>query len=646
MDKTSSVLIANERVPRPSPAPRLRLLIEWEPRHRVFAGNLADLILSRRVPQIRITARPVPFWNDVFVPSAPPWTSFLESMLLHLLITILFVWAQSRVWVSVKLFPQPDVTHRSITYYPPKQSFRAAEGRASSVRTRARAKQTQAQRLAQRPTHQPAIPVTPEQKPSLVTPPDIKQTTAALPNLPGSHAVTPMVPFSATAGSRRNGLAEPSAVVAPPPQVDQATARRMALPQASAVAPAPELAGPSAGRAVNSPSPGGLRVVPPAPSVQSPGNLARAGRLSSGLGSLSGAGASVVPPPPSVQGAGTGSRLDPMAAASQVVPPPPSVQNAGNSTRAGRLSSGLSALPGERPNVVPPPPSVQGAGKARLGSMAGGSSEVVPPPPSVQGSGNSGTHGRVASLSADGSTIVPPPPSVQGSGGPAGVTRLHSLSGAGSEVVPPSPSVDGAGNSGRGGRLAALSGDGSPVAPPPPPAAVAASSGGGGGTGKILEPMDPLPTDGASDTAAGNTDNRPAAEELPLGLLGVVFVAPGSSFFSNFEVFVAKRRVGKDKNKDEIQLIKLVYEFLPYQRRLSEYNLNNLPARVIKLKVTPDPSCDESLGQMIQPSTGPSGPAPESQKLPEALRSSDLNAVLPCYRTTAADFLKAMSRSH
>ena len=647
MDKAPAVLIANERVSRPAPVPRLRLLIEWEPRHRVFAGNLADLLLSRRIPPIRITARPVPFWNDVFVPSSPPWTSFLESMLLHLLITILFVWGQSRVWVSVKLFPQPDVTHRSITYYPPKQSFRAAEGRASSVRTRARAKQTQAQRLAQRPAQQPAIPVTPEQKPSLVTPPDIKQATAALPNLPGSHAVTPMVPFSATAGPRRNALSEPSAVVSPAPQVDQATARRMALPQASAVAPAPELAGASAGRAVNSSSPGGVRVVPPPPSVQSPGNSARAGRLSSGLGSLSGAGASVVPPPPSVQGAGTAARLDSMAAASQVVPPPPSVQNAGNSTRAGRLSSGLNALPGERPNVVLPPPSVEGsgngAGKTRLGSMAAGS-EVVPPPPSVSG-GNSGAHGRVASLSADGSTIVPPPPSVQGSGGPAGGTRSRSLSGAGSEVVPPSPSIDRAGNSGRGGQLAALSGDGSPVAPPPS-GAVAANSGGGGGTGKILEPMDPLPTDGAFDPAAGNNENRPAAEELPLGLLGVVFVAPGSSFFSNFEVFVAKRRVGKDKNKDEIQLIKLVYEFLPYQRRLSEYNLNNLPARVIKLKVTPDPSCDESLGQMIQPSTGPSGPAPESQKLPEALRSSDLNAVLPCYRTTAADFLKAMSRGH
>jgi len=585
MDKAPAVLIANERVPRPAPAPRLRLLIEMEPRHRVFVGNLADLLLSRRVPPVRLTGRPVPFWKDVFVPSGVHWTSFLESMLLHILLVILVVWSQSRVWESVKLFPQPAVTHRAITYYPPKQSFRAAEARASSPRARSRVKQTLARKPEQ--PHQPAIPVRPEQKASLVTPPDIKQATANLPNLPGSHTVTPMVPFSATAGPRRNALAEPSAVVAPPPQVGQATARQLALPQASAVAPAPELGVPSAGRPLSAPNGGGVRVVPPPPSLGNPG---AAGRVAS----LTGDG-------------------------SPVVPPPPSVQSAGNSPTARRLASGLNSLSGERPNVVPPPPSVagtgNGAGKARLGSMAGTGSDVVPPPPSV---GTSGAGGRVASLSGEGSPVVAPP-----------------------------PSVEGAGNSARSGRMAALSGDGSPVAPPPAPVAAAsipASNIGGGGTGKILEPMDPLPTGAASDPAANNV-SKPS-EELPLGLLGVVFVPPASSFFSNFEVFVAKRRVGKDKDKDQIQLIKLVYEFLPYQRRLSEYNLNNLPARVIKLKVTPDPGCDESLGQMIAPSADPNGQAADPAKLPEALRSSDLNAVLPCYRTTATDFQKAMSRGH
>ena len=610
MDKAPTGLIANQRLQRSGPPLRLRLLTEVEPGHRVFFRNLADLLLSRRVPQIPITALPVPFWDDVFVPSGAPWSSFLESMLLHLLLIILFVWGQSRVWVSEIQFPQQDAFHRSITYYPLAKSFPATGGRASSVRARSRVKQTSA--------HQPAMPVKPQQKPSIITPPDIKQATARLPNFLGSHAVTPIVPFSATAGPRRNALAGPSGVVAPPPQVDQDTARRLALPEASAVVPAPELGGSSAGRAIKTPNTSGLRVVPPAPSVQNAGNSARAGRLSSGLSSLSGAGSNVVPPPPSVQGAGNAAgdaRLGSMASAgSQVVPPPPAVQNAGNPARAGRSSSELSSLSGAGPNVVPPPPSVQGAGNAggaRLGAMAGAGSQVVPPPPSVQGSG-----------------------------GPAG-GRLGSLSGAGSEVVPPTASIEDAGHSGTGGRLGSLSGNGSQLVPRPPSVERAGNSGAGG-PAKLLEPMDPLPVDAASSTLAVNNEDKSTVEELPVGLLGIVFAAPGSSVFSNFEVFVAKRRVGKDK--DQLQLIKLVYEFLPYQRRLSEYDLNNLPPRVIKLRVTPDPSCDESLGQMIQPHTDPTLPATEYPTLPAALRSSDLNAVLPCYRTTAGDFQKAMSR--
>ena len=126
MDKAPGVLIANQKVQRLEPAPRLRLLIELEPGHRVFFRNLADLLLSRRLPPIPITSRPAPFWGDVFVPSGARWSSFMESMLCHLLLMILFVWGQSRVWVQVKPFPQREAFNRSITYYPPTQSFPAA----------------------------------------------------------------------------------------------------------------------------------------------------------------------------------------------------------------------------------------------------------------------------------------------------------------------------------------------------------------------------------------------------------------------------------------------------------------------------------------------------------------------------------------
>ena len=611
MDKTPAVLTATERVRRSAPVPRLRLLTELEPRHRVFMGNLADLLWSRPAPRIPITSRPGRFWDDVFVPTGAPWSAFLESMLLQSLLIVLFVWGQSRVWVSVNPFPQ-RVVHRSITYYPPARSFPAAEGRASRAPARPRVQHT-----ATPPTaRQPALRVRPQAKPSLVTPPDIKQATAKLPNLPNSQVVPPMVPFAATANPRRNALASPSAVVAPPPDVhpDADQARRLALPQAAAVAPAPELGGPSAraGKVLN---PSDARVVPPPPSVQGAGN-ARTARS----GSMAGAGSQVVPPPPSVQGA-----------------------NGGGGTR-------LSSVAGSGPNIVPPPPLVQGAGNAtgaaRLGSMAGAGSQVVPPPPSVQGAQHPAGSSRLSSLSGAGPNVVPPAPSV---GNGAGAARLGSMAGAGSQqVVPPPPSVQSSSGSAGGGRLNSLSGAGSEVLPPPSSVEGAGNSGAGG----VLQPMDhpllnPLPIDDASAASAasaaqaGNGEDTATLEDLPLGLLGVVFAAPGTSYFSNFEVFVAKRRVGKD----QLQLIKLVYEFLPYQRRLSEYDLNNQKLRVIKLRVIPDPSCDESLAHMIQPQADPTGAVPETPKLPAALLSTDLNAPLPCYRTNADDFRKAMLKA-
>jgi hypothetical protein len=622
MDKAPGVLIANERVPRrvSAPAPRLRLLIELEPRHRVFVQNLADLLLSRRPPQLRLTSRPARYWNDVFVPTGAPWSAFAESMLLHLLLVVLVVWGQSRVWTSVELFPQQRARHTPITYYPPKPSFRAAESRAPSVRARVKHTQPAA--------HQPAMRVTPQQTHSIVTPPDIKQATAPPPNLPGSYTVTPTVPFPATSNLRRNASAGNSGVVAPAPQIDQAAVRRMAPPHASAVAPAPELGGSSAQRATNAANADGSRVVPPPPAVQIAGNSGRGERA----GSLS-ARTNVVPPPPSVQGAGGDARLGSLTGAgSQAVPPPPSLQGTSNSGRAGRLTSGSG------PNVVPPPPSVQGASNgardSRSGSIAG--SQVVQPPPSVQGAGSGSEHARLGALAGAGSEVVKPPPTVDGAGNTGGA-RIGSLSANGSQIVPPPPAVEGASNSvGRPGSLGGNGpGDVSQIAPPPS-SVIGAGNSGGSTAGKLLEPMDPLTQDASSSTPDANNDSKATFEELPLGLLGVVFVPPGTSYFSNFEVFVAKRRIGKD-----LQLIKLVYEFLPYQRRLSEYKLNNLPQRVIKLRVVPDPSCDESLGQMIQTFSDATNKATD---LPAALRSTDLTAMLPCYRTTASDFEKAMTR--
>jgi hypothetical protein len=47
----------------------------------------------------------------------------------------------------------------------------------------------------------------------------------------------------------------------------------------------------------------------------------------------------------------------------------------------------------------------------------------------------------------------------------------------------------------------------------------------------------------------------------------------------------------------------------------------------------------------MQPYSDPTRAAAQYPKLPAALRDFDLNLVLPCYRTTADDFQKAMSRA-
>ena len=49
--------------------PRLRLLLELQPRHEVFFSNLADLFSRRTLAPFKGTSPPGSFWHDVFVPT-------------------------------------------------------------------------------------------------------------------------------------------------------------------------------------------------------------------------------------------------------------------------------------------------------------------------------------------------------------------------------------------------------------------------------------------------------------------------------------------------------------------------------------------------------------------------------------------------
>lgn len=402
-------------------------------------------------------------------------------------------------------------------------------------------------------------------------------------------------------------------------------------------------------------SAGSPSVVPPPPSIEARGGLGGTGVGGSRKSSLSGAGSDIVPPPPSMQGLGGGGN---------------SQSASGAGTGGSRNRNALGGLGGD---IVPPPPSFDrgagggtGGGKGRNAGMPGAGSGIVPPPPSVQGVGSGGTGGRVKSLSAgDGSGVIPPPPSV--SGAPGGTGRTLAGAGSGAGVVPPPPSISGDGQGGSGsGRLTAMNGapGGGPVPPPPstsglgggsgngsgtslngpesaaPPAGGGSGGNGSGGNGSgggpaaysgstgPLQQMDDIP-----DANIPPNPNEPPpvpAEEFPLRFISLPLPGQGSSFFSNYEVIMAERTLPRGRT----QLIKLVYTFLPYQKRLSEYIQSN--ALVYTLRVIRDPRCDESLMQLMWSDTNPDAT--------DMFPGTDKNTKLPCYVTTADDYQRALVR--
>jgi len=664
-------LRSSEAKVRAKSEPELKLLLEVEPAHRVFLDNLVETFLRPSPPPAVPAAKLGRFWGDVFVPSRVPWSSFLESMLWHSLVIAAICLAPS--WMPKEQVRQRSAFRNSSPiYYTPSKSFSAA--RSAPPRTHTRAK-------TQSPSAGQKAMVVPREHHGIVTPPDLKQVLAAArPNLAASNLgapnlTLPAVPLSATERSRLTVPAEPTAVVAPAPGVNQVMAGRAGLPQAAAVGPPPSVNQMMSGRQGTA----GRSGLPQASVARPPPDVAAVSgrRGMAGLGTGATAGAGVIAPPPNVptgmrrggdvnighstvvgpaarlpmheQSAGSGLTYTMLGnnngGGSQVVPPPPSIDGTGIPDGHGRGNS----LSRAGAKVVPPAPSVEGGiSGGRGSSLAGTGLKVVPPAPTVESAGISNGRGRGSSLSGGGSQVVPPPPSVDGAGGSGGTGRGNSLYGGGSRVVPPPPIVDGVGNGTGGGRAGLMASAGSQAALPPQ--LLPGEEAGYGYAGSADHPAAPSPDPRAGMSPSAVTDQA-VAQEMPLRLIGLALALPRSSYFSNYEVFLAEIRQGKEAT----QLVKLVYTFLPYQRRLSEYVQSN--ARVYKLRVRRDATCDESIQQMSQPEPDPPGDEPSSSDpptvppaapaaLPPELSSFDQKTVLPCYRTTADDYRNALQRPH
>src|SRR5437762_10475982 len=316
--------------------PRLRLLLELEPAHRVFFRNLADVILFRSTPPVATMSRPGPFWHDVFVCSGVPWRWLLGSTLSHMIV-IAFMLILSQWWAQREPLQYRRGFYKSyVSYYTPSQSFPALRSSASRVRALPKRKPESA--------HQAVTRVAPERTGKIIRPPDIKRTESA-PNVLASNSIPLAMPLSS---NKLTLPAVPNSVVASVTDLSYATARRRGLHQRSVVAPPPEVKAVSLRRGITTPN---AAVVGPPPTEHS--SIRKVGDINIGQ-------SGIVEPSPqlpmSEQHAISGMPQATLGSlATSVVPPPASVQSSG--TLAGRRVSSLSST---GPQVVPPAQSVQG----------------------------------------------------------------------------------------------------------------------------------------------------------------------------------------------------------------------------------------------------------------------------------------------
>jgi len=571
--------------------PDITLLIAWESTYRVFFRNLADVVSLRSRARLAESSRQMHVWNGIFVDTRVPWRRFIESVFLHIIVVGMLL-GLSKILPGERVASRQPLREAHVTYYPVSQSFPAYESSRSAFPKR------------QHSSAHKELTTTARDADARDAEPRGASGTRSTGDGRKIHELTipsPAIPVFAIRRFRPPALDPP---VWPPPDIPQAQFRDPHLPNFSVVAPPPNLSSGSGLRTINAPK---QAVVPPPPDTH--GLVTRSTFIDRGQvggGSVGAADISIVPPAPSLN------------------------------DRAARTYRATGVVPATGVLVVAPPPPVQTGSwldaTARSVSLGDGGSQVVPPPPSLAGLGSSLGDGRRDSRATGGSQPVPPPPSMQDGRSFGGHRGGSSLDPVTSQVVPPPPSVSAlaGGSYGSGGRVGSLARAGAEGALPPASTEGTSRIGGARVAKDISTSSVPEP---------GVDRSHPIYQDVQLRVITLAWAPPRSSYFSNFEVFIAEKWL----NKEELQFIKLVYVFLPYQRRLSEYGSDALKIR--RLRVTRDSTCDESLMQMMWPEdeNGPTGlhPLADARTSP----STDRNDVLPCYLTTADDYRRAVSPS-
>ncbi len=250
---------------------------------------------------------------------------------------------------------------------------------------------------------------------------------------------------------------------------------------------------------------------------------------------------------------------------------------------------------------------------------------VVAPPPAM---GDLNTTGNRVSarINALAGGVVPPPPQIAG----AATVKARIQNGAEIAVLPPASP---AGQENASALAGDVPGNRSGVAPKSVMANASPMAGRSTNNVQTYAAKRIVKADSGMEAEPANP------KELSVEVIAPVLPLPSSSYFASSEVFIAEEQLSSHQRR----LIKLVYDYLPYQKRLSDYGPNY--PKLDKLRVARDATCDETLREATSSMTTPEISAGDGARL-SSQPGVPQQTKLPCFRTTADDYRRARIHAH
>jgi len=247
-------------LPETPAAPKPTLLVQLEPWHVGFIGNLCDLLLRRDVAHDSEYS-PATFWPDVFVVAGLPWRRFFESTIYHCLL-ILLMWGVPQILShGTKPGPHSPFDRSSVIYYTASEYLPPLDTGGRQPRTGVGAPEYARQTIISVP------PESDNSAQTVIVPPKIKlEHDVRMPNMVAWVKTPVAVPIAATARlSAQLGLSNLTTVaVAPSPELSDVEERRAPKLSESVIAPPPQVTDTRSSRATPATAPA---IIEPAPQI-------------------------------------------------------------------------------------------------------------------------------------------------------------------------------------------------------------------------------------------------------------------------------------------------------------------------------------------------------------------------------------------